>query len=562
LNIKHVQALALIILTVALSNSLHAQDAGNGVQKFMAEPLEIHGNFSARGQYYQEDSAIGAPDVPEQFLMNGFANVIVTKGAFSAGVRYESYRNPILGFDQRYKGSGFPYRYVQFSQHGLDVTAGNFYEQFGTGLLLRSYEERDLGVDNAFDGIRVKYSTKFGVYLKGLIGKQRYFFDLGPGIVRGVDGLVNLNEAFGALKSSKFKVKIGGSFVSKYQEDNNPNYKLPENVASYSGRLNLSYKGFGFLGEYAYKMNDPSADNEYIYKDGAAMYLSGTYSRKGLGIVLSAKSIDNMSYRSDREEGLNNLLINFNPALTKQHTYNLAATLYPYASQLTGEVAYQGDIVYKIKRKTPLGGKYGTTIFINVSKAFGLDSTHLNDENAARQGYEANFFKPGQQEYYQDINISLERKIVKWLKLKAMYMNLMANNDILRYGGINGSWSGKIYADIAVLDMTFKLKPKHSIRAEIQGLWSQQDMGDWATFIVEYTFSPNWFVAVMDQFNYGNPVHVNRIHYPYATFGYTHKANRISIGYGRQKAGLFCVGGVCRVVPASNGLTISVTSSF
>ena len=53
------------------------------------------------------------------------------------------------------------------------------------GLLLRSYEERSLGVDNAFDGIRVKYSTKFGLYLKGIIAKQRYFFDLSDGIVRG-----------------------------------------------------------------------------------------------------------------------------------------------------------------------------------------------------------------------------------------------------------------------------------------------------------------------------------------------------------------------------------------
>ena len=103
------------------------------MQNFLEAPLEIHGNFSVDAQYYVEDSTIGAPNVPEQMLTNGFANVIITKGVFSAGARYESYRNPILGFDPRYKGSGIPYRYLQFSQHGLDVTAGNFYEQFGTG---------------------------------------------------------------------------------------------------------------------------------------------------------------------------------------------------------------------------------------------------------------------------------------------------------------------------------------------------------------------------------------------------------------------------------------------
>ena len=81
--------------------------------------------------------------------MNGYANVIATKGAFSAGARYESYENALLGFDPNYKGSGFPYRYFSFDNKGLSVTVGNFYEQFGTGMLFRSYEERDLGLDNA-----------------------------------------------------------------------------------------------------------------------------------------------------------------------------------------------------------------------------------------------------------------------------------------------------------------------------------------------------------------------------------------------------------------------------
>ena len=167
------------------------------------------------------------------------------------------------------------------------------------------------------------------------------------------------------------------------------------------------------MAEYAYKMNDPSSDNSYIYKPGQGLYLSGTYSKKGFGINLLAKSIDNMSYRSDRDEGLNNLLINYNPALTKQHTYNLAATLYPYASQLTGEVAFQGDIIYKIKKKSWLGGKYGTTIILNAAKSFGLDSTHLNDLGTTRQGYSTNFFSPGKEEFFQDINITVERKFFK-----------------------------------------------------------------------------------------------------------------------------------------------------
>lgn len=551
--------LLLIPSILFLTNALHSQ---NVFQEAAKDPLEIHGNFNLNSQYYLTDSVIAAPTVAEKFLMNGYANVIATKGAFSAGARYESYENALLGFDPRYKGSGFPYRYFSFENKGLNVTVGNFYEQFGTGMLLRSYEERDLGLDNAMDGIRVKYDLGNGIRVKGLVGRQRYFFAKGDGIVRAIDGEVNLNEAIEGWKDNKLKLLVGANFISKFQEDNNPDLVLPENVGAYSGRITARYANFSLTGEYAFKENDPSADNRNIYKPGQGLFVSASYSKKGFGINLSAKHIDNMSFRSDRTEGFNNLTINYLPALTKQHTYNLAATLYPYATQPTGEVAFQGDIVFRLKKKTWYGGKYGTRILINSSLAFGLDSTGINDQKTTRQGYSAKFFSPGQQAYFQDINVSVERKLNKTFKVKAMYMNMMVNNLITRYAGLNGSFNGKIYADIAVLDVLYKIRPKHALRAEFQALWSDQDMGDWGTVVLEYTYSPHWFIAIIDQYNYGNSVDKNQIHYPYGTFGYINGGNRVSLGFGRQKAGLFCVGGVCRVVPASNGLTITVTSSF
>ena len=43
-------------------------------------------------------------------------------------------------------------------------------------MILRAYEERNLGYDNAFDGIRLKYTPAKGIYLKSLVGRQRLFF--------------------------------------------------------------------------------------------------------------------------------------------------------------------------------------------------------------------------------------------------------------------------------------------------------------------------------------------------------------------------------------------------
>ena len=295
---------------------------------------EIRGNFQIDMQYYQEDSTIGAEDVPEKIRSNSFLNLIYTNGNFSTGVRYESYLTPLLGFPEGYEGNGIAYRYASFTKDKLSVTVGNFYEQFGNGLILRTYEERGLGYDNALDGIRIKYKPFKGVTLTGLTGKQRLFFDFGEGIVRGFDAEIYLNDVYGKLAESKTKILIGGSAVSKYQADQDSRFVLPENVAAMSGRINLTRGKINVNSEYAYKYNDPSADNGFIYKSGSAFFLQTSYSQKGLGIVLAAKRNDNFSFRSDRTEGLQNLLINYLPALTKQHTYNLLATLYPYATQL------------------------------------------------------------------------------------------------------------------------------------------------------------------------------------------------------------------------------------
>ncbi|RMG80872.1 MAG: hypothetical protein D6707_05725, partial [Bacteroidetes bacterium] len=126
---------------------------------------QIHGNFQIIAQYYNVDTIIGTPVVHEKLLENSFLNLNYTRGKFKAGLRYESYFNPLLGFAPDYKGHGIPYRYASYELDELEITAGNFYEQFGNGLILRSYIVEGLGYDNVFDGIRVKYRPISGIYL-------------------------------------------------------------------------------------------------------------------------------------------------------------------------------------------------------------------------------------------------------------------------------------------------------------------------------------------------------------------------------------------------------------
>jgi hypothetical protein len=536
------------------------------------DATSVHGNFQLDAQYYVADSLIGAPKVPEKMLSNAFGNINYTKGKFSVGMRYEAYNNVMQGFDSRYKGQGITNRFARYQDELLDITVGNIYEQFGSGLIFRTYYEPGLLYDNSLDGIRVISNPYKGITLKALAGKQRTFFTIGPGIVRGVDGEVNINELFDTIgQRMKTKVMLGGSFVSKYQTDQDPDFNLPENVGSYGGRINVIREGFNFFGEYIQKENDPSAANfvnvegqrYYSYKTGEAIFISTSYATKGLSFLLQLKRIDNMSFRSDRDATLQNLLINFLPATTRQHTYLMPA-FSPYATQPVGEVGGMAEIQYKFEKGSLLGGKYGMDITFNYSQADGLKPIGVRDSNTTSKLYKTKYEDVGQ-EYYHDFFIEVNRKFTKKFKGTFMYANQFYNKNIVQFGSPNAGYNN-ILSHIGVIDLTYKYKSNSSIRFETQVLMRDNkdtlNLGSWTTALIEWSPTTNWFVAVLDQYNYGNPVKSLQLHYFLATAGYTKGPHRISMSYGKQRAGIFCVGGVCRNVPASNGFAVSITSSF
>ncbi|MCK9498027.1 MAG: hypothetical protein GX793_03970 [Bacteroidales bacterium] len=524
---------------------------------------QVSGNFQSEAQYYITDSLIGAIAPIEKTLANSWANISYNLGNFSAGIRYEGYLNSILGYPNsggKNDGVGFPHRWASFAVDKFEITLGNFYEQFGNGLVLRSYEEKMLGVDNSLDGFRIKYNLTNGVYLKGLLGKQRYYWEHGPGIVRGFDGEIQFNELIEKFAESSLRISLGGSFVSKFQKEESPIYNLPKNIAASAGRIDIRYNGFALNSEYAYKINDPSADNDYIYKNGQAFMVNASYSQKGLGVVLSTKWVDNMSFRSDRNASLTDLNINLLPELTRNHVYMLPA-FYPYASQVKGEWGSKAEITYKIPKGSLLGGKYGTTIMLNYSRVHNIDKQAVNDslplDAPGTLGYKTSFFSIGEELYFQDANIEINKRWNKKLYSNFSYVNLIYNYNILR--GTTGYEN--VNAHIAIADITYKFKPQLALKSEIQHMYTKQDEGSWAMALFEFTI-PNWFFTVLDNWNYGNLNENHRPHYFNFGFGHISGGTRIQLTYGKTRAGVMCVGGVCRNVPASNGVSLSISSTF
>lgn len=542
-------------LTAALlaCTAAHAQD----------NKIQLTGSIQSDVLIPQEDEKIGTEDYSEWGLTNTFVELNATSKYVDAGARLEYLDHPLPGFEKDYAGWGVPYFYVKGKYKNAELTLGNFYEQFGSGFILRTYEERSLGIDNSLRGGRLVFKPFNGVTVKALGGQQRRYWDYNESWVMGGDVELNIDQWSKKMQESGTYLTLGASVVDKYEEDEDimvdatHRMNLPENVFAYDLRANLQTGNWNILAEYAQKQQDPNEWNDYIYRKGYVAMLSTSYSKSGMSMLVQAKRSDNMGYRSMRRLPLsaqNTSYINHLPAFTMDHTYALAAH-YPYATNPDGEWAYQTELTYNFKRRTLLGGKYGTKVKVNFSHVHSIEQNPHTLDNGMVQGsdgYGSAFWKWGDSKYYQDLNVQVEKKLSKDFKLNLMYMNQYYNKTAVEGHG------GMIHSDIFVAEGKYKINNKLTLRGEAQYLSTKDDQGDWAFGLLELSFLPNWMFTVSDEWNCGE----TDLHYYNASVTYTKNAHRLQLGYARTREGFNCSGGVCRWIPASKGATLSYNYNF
>ena len=146
------------------------------------------------------------------------------------------------------------------------------------------------------------------------------------------------------------------------------------------------------------------------------------------------------------------------------------ATLYPYATQPLGEVAYQTDLLYTIKKGSALGGKYGTSIGLNASTTYRPIHHPLSEtvNDSSRIMYQARLFDKSDSLYWRDINVSITRKINKKWLLILSYFNITINNDVAK---VSNDATGIISSHIGVLEASYRISSKHNLRMELQGMF-------------------------------------------------------------------------------------------
>ncbi len=583
---------------VALAALTFASVLTATAQEDDGKKFSLHGSVQSDVLVPQEDNRIGTGTYSDKVLTNTYAELHLLNKYFQAGARFEYLDHPLPGFENDFKGWGVPYMYLKGSYKWAELTLGDFYDQFGSGLILRTYEERSLGIDNSLRGARLAIKPFKGVNLKVLGGQQRYYWhhrnlDKCNPWTYGGDIELNVDQWVKRMDENGTRLTLGFSAVNNGPTSDPELYvnretgetdavtgqpvsaayrlNLPKNVPAYDVRANIQKGAYSFLAEYAWKGQDPSSSNGYIYNHGQTLLLSGSYSKRGMSVLLQAKRSEDMAYRSHRgiDKASTACYINHLPAFAMQHTYTLAA-LYPYATQMApGEWAFQAEVGYNFKRKTALGGKYGTNFKVNFSHIRGIEQTTDADHTTevGGNGAKSRFFKMGPETYYQDINVQMEKKITKQFKLSLMYSNQRYNKTVIEGEG------GVIKSNIFVAEGKYQFSPKLTLRGEAQYLHTRQDQKDWWYGLLELSVLPNFMFTVSDQFNGHVPYYLangatdtsrgtHKEHYLMGAVTFTHKAHRLQLSYGKTRAGYNCSGGVCRYVPASKGVQASYTFNF
>mgnify|MGYP003397580861 FL=1 len=584
---KYLPLLAAAVLT-ALPAAAQEEDGG----------VSLKGSIQSDVLIPQEDQKIGTGTYKDWGLTNTYVDLQLLNKYVSAGARFEYLDHPLPGFEKDFQGWGIPHIYVTGRLKHAELTLGDYYEQFGSGFILRTYEERSLGIDNSLRGARLTLKPVKGVTLKALAGQQRvywhnrswdkdftYLNGTDPWIY-GADLELNVDQWFKRMDENGSRLTLGVSAVTKHERaedivnlrptgakdefgtDILGAYKLnlPTDVGAIDVRAQFQKGNYSLMAEYALKSQDPSFDNGYIYRRGNALMLSGSYSKRGMSLLLQAKRSEDMAFRSERSRTGTAAFINHLPAFSQQQTYALAA-LYPYATQnALGEWAFQGEFSYTFKRKTALGGKYGTTVKLNASHIRGIDRQPLMaagqpvENLQGTKGYTTKFFRMGHDTYYQDINVQLDKKVTKDFKLNLMYMHQRYNKTIVEGHG------GTINSHIAIAEGKYTINKKLTLRGEAQYLHTKQDQGDWWYGLLELSVLPHFMFTVSDMYNAKVPntdeTATSKQHFYMVSGCYTHGAHRLQLSYGKTRAGYNCTGGVCRYVPASKGLQVSYNFNF
>jgi hypothetical protein len=506
----------------------------------------LSGNLKANYNFFQRDTNIKASDNPlyDHILSGGegWLNLSYSVKGFVANVRFDAFQNSNLQTPtSALTGSGLGMFSLSKEFQNLTITAGHIYDQIGTGLIFRAYEDRGLLIDQALFGLHAKYALHKNLKLKAFTGQTKNLFTRYNPIVKGaaLEGEVDFAKGNG-----HFSPGIG--ITNRTMDDESMNKvvsivnTLPEEnrfAPTYNNYAltifnTMNWKDYTWYIEAATKSKEAINNNgNFVNRNGFAGYTTLGISKAKFGVNVSGKFSNNFVLRTSPNEILLRGLYYWQPIIAQIRTQRVIARYTPPSQDLS-----------------EWGTTVNTYITPNEHTTINLCYTHIDRLDKER--------------LFREIWAEWENhKSEKWVwKFGGQYMEY---NQAL-YQQKNKEEYPDVHAITMFTEITYKISAKKSMRTELQYMHTKQDYGSWAFALLEYNLAPKWSLAVTDMYNIApNKKHVSKAnHYPNLFVAHTHGPHRFTAQYVKQVDGINCTGGVCRYEPAFSGFKMGVTSTF
>ncbi|SVA10556.1 uncharacterized protein METZ01_LOCUS63410, partial [marine metagenome] len=240
-------------------------------------------SYESYSAYYLDDSKTGDFSYEDRFRSNNYLNLKYNIGYnWNFELQIESYLpTALLNYSPNFKDTGISTFKIEYNKKDLNISLGNFYEQFGSGMILRSWEDRSLGINNSIRGLNVKYRINDKINFTTLIGNQKKGFKYSKGYIVGFDSEFDLSKI---LKNNSTFL-LGISYVGRNDQKTKSDF-YDEMTNLYSARIDYSSSYFYSNIELVNKSKNPivifgSVSNTFI-KDGSAILFNSGFFKDGL----------------------------------------------------------------------------------------------------------------------------------------------------------------------------------------------------------------------------------------------------------------------------------------
>ena len=520
-------------------------------------------SIGANTKVYKENTASADAWLFMQYRIKGYSFIL----------RYDAFNNsPLLDPQDAYTNHGIGFWQINKSVDKLDITMGSFYDQFGTGILFRAYEQRQIGIDYAIQGMRLKYNINDKWAIKGFAGNQKGNIKNRFGYANQVISGLNIEGNLDLGKDSKYgALQVGASGVNRTL-DRETMDRLVGTIHTYdlADRFYPKYNVYGGNAYFTYTKDNFSwtvegnvkskeaileDDSKFRLKGGKVLYTSMSWGKGGwnlgkqkasVGLNIQARHVDHFSFRTAPTENLLNGLVSYLPSMTRQNTYRLLSR-YNAPGQAMGEDGIQGEIEFKPRK--------GTQIFFNGSYVQTLASNgKLNKATGVMEA----------EKLFSENYIEVVQKIGKHDKLKLGVQRIVYNQT--RYESEPEYVPVKTFTPFG--EWLHTMNQGKSLRVEWQYLNTKNDQGSFANLMIEMFVNKNLSIAVADMVNvvphrYERMIIADKVlHYPTFFIGYTEKNTVFTLAFLKQQQGVNCSGGICREEPAFSGVRFTVSSNF